>query len=208
MLGYSTLIAGVHRNNYQAIRALLVDAMVRDDRMSKNPAIGWVHPWVPFGNAVVVASVVAIEAKSSNPCALDLITNLINGSQGRLYTPGSDLLHKILREPLRPMILDDDDYTETFDRSEVLLALMTADAVDHTVEDIPSPYYGAFTCVIASPTSSRHHSKRGSLMKLAVRGARGRRCTPDSSGETRPVFELPLKPSSVERKRHAHNATR
>ena len=145
MLGYSTLIAGVHRNNYQAIRALLVDAMVRDDRMSKIPAIGWVHPWVPFGNAVVVASVVAIEAKSSNPCALDLITNLINGSQGRLYTPGSDLLHKILREPLRPMILDDDDYTETFDRSEVLLALMTADAVDHTVEDIPSPYYGAFT---------------------------------------------------------------
>ncbi len=145
MLGYSALIAGVHRNNYQAIRALLVDAMVRDDRMSKIPAIGWVHPWVPFGNAVVVASVVAIEAKSSNPCALDLITNLINGSQGRLYTPGSDLLHKILREPLRPMILDDDDYTETFDRSEVLLALMTADAEKHTDAYTPSPYYGAFT---------------------------------------------------------------
>ena len=41
MLGYSTLIAGMHRNNYQAIRAVLVDAIVREDRMSKIPAIGW-----------------------------------------------------------------------------------------------------------------------------------------------------------------------
>ena len=88
---------------------------------------------------------VAIEATSSDPGALDRITNLIEGSQGRRYTPGSDLLHEFLREPLRPIILDDKDYTETFDKAEVLLALMTADAADNTVEYIPSPYYGAFT---------------------------------------------------------------
>ena len=76
-------------------------------------------------------------------CDLDRIARLL--TESRRFTPGSCLFHSILREPLRSVIPGDEDYTETFDEAEVLLALLTVDARANTVEYIPSPDYGAFT---------------------------------------------------------------
>lgn len=144
MLGYSALIAGVHRSNYSAIRAVLVDARIREDRNEKIPAIGWIHPWVPFEHVGLADTVLAIDVSASEPCSLEYIGELIRGSKGR-RTPGSDFLHEVLREPLRSMILDDEDYTETFDKAEVLLSLFAIDAQTNTTAYLPSPAYGSFT---------------------------------------------------------------
>ncbi len=144
MLGYSALIAGVHRGNYSAIRAVLVDARIREDRNEKIPAIGWIHPWVPFEHVGLADTVLAIDVSASEPCSLEFIGELIRGSRGRRRTPGSDFLHEVLREPLRSMILDDEDYTETFDKAEVLLSLFAIDAQTNTTAYLPSPAYGSF----------------------------------------------------------------
>lgn len=145
MLGYATLIAGVHRNNYSAIRSVFIDATPRDGDGQKVPAIGSVHPWIPFTRVDLVATVASIDAEHDDVCDLDRIGDLICGAVGRRYTPGSDLLYTILREPLRPIIRDDETYTETFDQAEVLLALIAADAAANSDVYLPSPYYGAFT---------------------------------------------------------------
>ena len=145
MLAYSALIAGLVRGNFTAIRAALIDARIRNDDNQKVPAISCADPWTPFRHADLVPNIALIDAESDEKCAIDRIGQLLNGTEGRRFTPGSLLLHLILRETLRPVIPDDRDYTETFDKAEVLLALMTADAVANTDKYIPSPYYGAFT---------------------------------------------------------------
>ena len=145
MLAYSALIAGVDRDNYAAIRAALIDARTRSDGAQKVPVISCADPWRPFEWSALVANIAYLDTESSEKCDLDRIGKLLNGTEGRRFTPCSCLLHFILREPLRPMIPDDEDYTDTFDKAEVLLALLTADADAYTDEYIPSPYYGAFT---------------------------------------------------------------
>ena len=145
MLAYSALIAGVVRNKYTAIRTALIDARVRTDGAQKVPVISCADPLRPFEWPSLVPDIALIDAESGEMCDLDRIGGLINGTERPRFTPGSSLLHCILREPLRPMVPDDEDYTETFDKAEVLLALLTADAEANTEGYIPSPYYGAFT---------------------------------------------------------------
>ena len=145
MLAYSTLIVGLYRDNFAAIRAALIDARVRNDKNQKVPVISCAGPWTPFRHADLVPNIAFLDAEIGERCDLNRIGRLINGTEGRRFTPGSLLLHLILRETLRPVIPDHRDYTETFDKAEVLLALMTADAVANTDKYIPSPYYGAFT---------------------------------------------------------------
>ncbi len=150
MLGYTVLIVGVARHKYGSIRAALLDAEIYDtfqhtrDATVKIPAVGWVHPWVPFENGNVVPSVAAIDASNSEPCSLEQITSLINRSQGRPRTPGSDILHEVLRKPLRLLIPDDRNFKETFDKSEVLLSLIAVDAQANTTTYLPDPAYGSF----------------------------------------------------------------
>ena len=145
MLAHSTLIAGLDRDRYTAIRAALIDARIRNDENQKVPVISCADPWTPFRRADLVSNIALIDAESDEKCDIDRIGRLLNRTEGRRFRPGSLLLHLILREALRPMIPDDRDYTETFDKAEVLLALLTADAEDNTDQYIPSPYYGAFT---------------------------------------------------------------
>ena len=146
MLAYSVLIAGVDRENYPAIRAALIDAGIRNEAKQKVPVISCVNPWRPFESAALVANIALIDAESGEMCDLDRIGRLICHTESHRFTPESDLLHVVLRKPLRRLIPDDEDYTEIFDKAEVLLALMTADAGADTVEYyVPSPYYGAFT---------------------------------------------------------------
>ena len=145
MLAYSTLIAGLDRDNFAAIRAALIDARIRNDKNQKVPVISCADPWRPFRHADLVANIAFLDAESGETCDLDKIGRLINGTERPRSTPGSNLLHCVLREPLRPMISDDRDYTDTFDNAEVLMVLMTADAVTDTAGCIRSPYYGAFT---------------------------------------------------------------
>ena len=132
MLAYSALIVGVDRDNYAAIGAALIDARIRNDENQKVSVISCADPWRPFRHAELVPNIALIDAESGEMCDLDRIGRLINGAERPRFTPGSNLLHCVLREPLRPMIHDDRDYTETFDNAEVLLALMTADAVTDT----------------------------------------------------------------------------
>lgn len=148
MLAYSALIAGMARKNYTAIRVALIDATIRTDGIHGTqsvPVISCADPWKPFGQDVVLPNVALIDAENGERCDLDRIGDLLKRRNGRKSTPGSDLLNIILREPLRNMIHDDKGYTETFDRAEVLLALIRADAALYTNEYPPLPYYGAFT---------------------------------------------------------------
>lgn len=49
-------------------------------------------------------------------------------AEQKLKTPGSDRLHKLLREPFRALIPSDKDYDNAFDRFEYLTALVAYDA--------------------------------------------------------------------------------
>lgn len=58
------------------------------------------------------------------------------------------MLHAWLREPLRATIPDDVRYTETFDRLEILLALVAIDVHTEAVaagQYTDGPAYGSFT---------------------------------------------------------------
>ena len=57
----------------------------------------------------------------------------------RSYTPVSDQLFEVLREPLRELLPDDTQYAERFDRFEYLLALVYADILVEQGESLWGP---------------------------------------------------------------------
>lgn len=143
---YAGAIAAVHRDNYGALKAITRDAQVRRDG-DHLPLIGAVHLWRPF-YVELVPTILALEAESGEPLEDAVIEALRTGRQGKRHTPVSDYLHTVLREPLRPLIPDDVNYTEVFDRTEVLLALIAVDAKLQSEKGgayLDGAWYGSFT---------------------------------------------------------------
>lgn len=122
---YAGAIGAVARSNYSALRAITMDAKVRDQGRTV-PVVGECHIWTPFSGAEVMASVVAMHTDGTLNLDSDL-EPLIQGRKGKRKTPVSDDLHARLREPARSLIGDDDEYSGTFDRVEVLLGVIAQD---------------------------------------------------------------------------------
>lgn len=146
VLLYVTGLASVHRRNYSALRAVGADARVRT-LQGPVPVFGAVNSWVPFANSEMAAQVLVLEEEGVE-VTTEIFEALRTGRKGKRYTPVSDLLHLRLRERLRAVIPDDDEYTETFDELEVLLGAIALDIQMHAAKGqahVYGPAFGAFT---------------------------------------------------------------
>lgn len=125
---YAAGLGAVARSKYSALRAVAVDAKYRDRELGRTiPVIAVCHPGIPFSNASFIASAVAISAAGNAPTD-EVIEGLHKRTSGVRHTPASDDLHDRLRETFRPIIRDDDEYSDTFDRLEVLFGVIAEDA--------------------------------------------------------------------------------
>ena len=146
VLVYAGGIAAVHRGNYDALKALTIDAQFRGDQVPV-PVVGVSHVWLPFGHNETTAQLLALQS-SGEDITDELVDGIKTGRRGKRHTPVSDHLHDALRCPARVVIDDDGDYTATFDRLEVLLALLASDAksqAEGTGGYVWGPWYGSFT---------------------------------------------------------------
>jgi hypothetical protein len=125
---YAAGLGAVARNKYSALRAVTVDATYRDrERGRIVPVVAVCHTAGPFANAPFLASAVAINAEAA-PITDEKLEALSRGIGQMRITPTSDDLHARLRKPLQSVVRDDDDYSDLFDRLEVLLGVIAEDA--------------------------------------------------------------------------------
>jgi TIR domain len=123
---YAAGLGALARDQYSALRAVTVDARYRDQGRSV-PVIGVCHPLLPFSDAPFLAS--AIARKTAGEALSDAdIEALSRGTKGVRLTPVSDDLHDRLRETVKPIIRDDEDYGDIFDKLEALLGVVAQDA--------------------------------------------------------------------------------
>jgi len=141
---YASALAAVASHNYEALRAVVLDARVRDGQDGRVPLLARGHVYLPFTDETT-AQVLAFRA-AGKIVTPEFIDRLPHG--GKRHTPVSDFLHDTLRDRVRGIEPDDDEYSDLFDRAEVLLALLALDLKQH---DQPAgayfygPTYGRFT---------------------------------------------------------------
>ncbi|SPT59866.1 toll/interleukin-1 receptor domain-containing protein [Actinomadura madurae] len=143
---YAAGIAAVHRKNFGALRATASDPIYRDGG-EKRPIIDALHPWRAFDGMDVPANILVLEVDGAQVSDDDII-KLGNRQKGRRFTPISDYLHARLRAYFADLIVDDEDYTECFDRFELYFGLIGADVClqGHLKgRSLATPYAGSFT---------------------------------------------------------------
>lgn len=116
LLLYAGGVAAVAGGRYGTLAALLTEATVREESR--------VHPLVLVINT---ADVIPHDVGQRLP------------GMERRFTPASDRLYSILREPLKEYLPDDTQYQRCFDRFEYLLALVHADLYEKLGHGIWGP---------------------------------------------------------------------
>jgi hypothetical protein len=123
---YACGLAAVRRENYESLRAV-IEARFRDMNRTV-PLIAAINPSQVFGTASVLAQALALESAEERNATDDELSALLRGQGPRSHAPVSDHLCALLRPHLDDLVPDDETYTETFDRLEVLLAAAAEDA--------------------------------------------------------------------------------
>ena len=144
---YAGALAALQHDNYRALRAIAIDATVRDMRDGRLPLIGRAHPWRPFSHLEMVPQILALRA-GGHEATRQVVDDLAAGRKGKRYTPVSDYLHDMLRPKFQTELPDDSDYSDLFDRVEVFLALLALDqSAQRRGESVfvDGPNYGRFT---------------------------------------------------------------
>lgn len=99
---YAGGLAALSADNFGTLRALFVDARIRDERGGDSPVV--------------------LKQYAGSVLETDVAQKALYGGERR-YTPMSDHIHALLREPLREIASDDRRYDELFDKFEYLLSL-------------------------------------------------------------------------------------
>ena len=144
---YTAGLAAVYGQNYSALRAVAIDTKERTDYAGDIPLVGRSHVWRPFENNKILADILAIQAAqpADQPQDFDkLFDDLTARKIGGRFTPVSDYLHDSLRDIFSFLILNPDDYTETFDHLEVLLSALAID-LQASSSYSDGPWLGSFT---------------------------------------------------------------
>ena len=144
---YAGALAALHQDNYCALRAVTLDATVRDTTDGRVPFIGRAHPWRPFSHLELVPQILALRA-GGQEVNRQVADDLLAGRQGKRYTPVSDYLYDALRAKFQTEVPDDSDYSDLFDRVEVFLALLAIDVNSQRQDEhvyLDGPYFGRFT---------------------------------------------------------------
>jgi hypothetical protein len=99
---YASGLAALRAGNFQTLRAVLVDAVIFENGKPDRPVV--------------------TKQDASSVLGRDLAQKALFAGVGQ-YTPMSDRVRDVLREPLRDSVPDDDQYDELFDRLEYLMSL-------------------------------------------------------------------------------------
>lgn len=143
---YCGSMAAIARGNFGMLKAIALDPQVRHGDGSL-PLVAHSNVWWPFDNDELGAQAFAFSVDGTE-LTDELLTGLSNGRQGKRFTPVSDALHAVLRPAMRDLIPDNLEYTELFDRTEVLLGLFTMDlrlSRGGGPPYIPPPSLGSFS---------------------------------------------------------------
>lgn len=119
-------VASVERGNFEALRAVAVDAILQTGA-SSGPVVGFVSVGTPFRDLPWVGSALAIHQDSGRAIDEELITALQRRTLGGRHTPISDLIHARLRPYFARLIRQDDRYEAAYDRASVLLDALAMD---------------------------------------------------------------------------------
>lgn len=140
-------MAAVSRGNDGMMRALILDTQVRHGD-GVLPLAAHSNVWWPFDNAELGAQAFAFSADGSE-LSDELLDALATGRHGKRFAPVSDALHAVLRPLLSDLVPDDVEYTELFDRTGVLLGVITTDLRlsrnGRGPPYIPPPSYGSYS---------------------------------------------------------------
>lgn len=142
---YGAGLASIANQNFVSLKAVAIDTIVKKEGVGVS-LVGVANAWRVFADSEPAASVLARVTEGEEVSDDDIRALISHG--GKRHTPVSDYLHSLLRPSFQAMIPDDDDYTESFDRLEVMLALMAADAksqADLNGVYIDGPWYGSYT---------------------------------------------------------------
>jgi hypothetical protein len=143
---YTGAIAAVYTENWGALRAVAVDARLRDEQDGWVPLLARSHLYRSFQFDLVPE--VLIRRVGGVDVTPDLLTQLAAGTVGKRHTGPSDFLHTLLRERFQALVPDDGEYEELFDRVEILLALLTVDLKEQHSGDqiyVDGRSFGRFT---------------------------------------------------------------
>lgn len=144
---YAGALAAVQQERYDALRAIAVTAKGRNVRGERPAVVSEAHVWLPFDSADLAAQVLVLEVEEGEVGDDDLDA-LVQGRRGKRITPVSDALFHLLRPLLDPLVIDDAEYLDLFDRTEVLLALLAEDqkiVLSKAGEYRHGAWYGQFT---------------------------------------------------------------
>ena len=120
---YAGALSAIDRSNWGALKAVTVDAEIRTEYQERVPLAGRLHPWVVFESQELAANVAAFESEGTE-LTDEQIEQLRVGTKGKRYTPVDDFLFKRLRPMFAKVVLEDDDFTKLWIRTELMLALI------------------------------------------------------------------------------------
>jgi hypothetical protein len=120
-------LASTGQSRWETFKALLVENMVTDPTFEgkRVAIIESVSFWDPFGNAEVVAHVIARAITTDDDFAT-AVTGY-NTKYGRFHTPVAEWLFALLRPVFDEQFPDDDAYATAFDYAEVALGIVNED---------------------------------------------------------------------------------
>ncbi|WP_167550870.1 toll/interleukin-1 receptor domain-containing protein [Cryobacterium arcticum] len=129
VLLYVSSIASTSRDNYVPILGLVVTPTIRDQYNSREsiPLVQYTNVRSVAQDVEPIASALAM-ADDGTEVLPALIEGLVSKAVGGRLTPISDHLHTLLRDLFRDELPDQRDYSDVFDRAEVLLDALVADA--------------------------------------------------------------------------------
>jgi hypothetical protein len=123
---YAGALAAVHRGRYDALKAIAIDAEIRTLNSERLAVISDSHVWGPFDGNEDLANAMVLHVEDGSVTD-ETITALRERRIGRRHTPVPDALLALLRPLLNSLVIDDTEYEELFDRTEVLLGVLAED---------------------------------------------------------------------------------
>ena len=130
LLTYVCALSAGTKRNYSVLRAATSDAVIKTLN-SRAPFIATAGARTVVGDFKWIGSLLCKEDENVTVDA-DLINAIASGRIGAHYTPISDHIHSLLAPLFVDQFSSDDDYTQAFDRAEVLLDAIAADAAETT----------------------------------------------------------------------------
>ncbi|MFD2078721.1 hypothetical protein SAMN05421678_113215 [Actinopolymorpha cephalotaxi] len=155
-LVYAAALGAMARKNYTSLKAVTVDPTVRYNR-DRNSVISYMAPHYveSFKIAANLLAVTTNGAKVEDSAVADWFQR-----GGMRHTPISDHLHDLLAPLLKDLVPDQEDYSDLFDETEVLLGALAVDAYLQAQKEsryVGRQWYGRFTWRYRHSDRPLHH---------------------------------------------------